>query len=132
MEQESWQSHNLLSKRISSCSSQGICRKSELDFLVIFKEKFSFPEPMVSIRAMEMHTQGEQAILAKLKIIVMCHRGVADYDFFCPIIKVNKEEQKIYSKFFMYVWNKKLLCRKNRSCLSSQCKYQNTELHYLI
>lgn len=35
--------------------------------------------------------------------------------FFGPIIKVKKEEQKIYSKFFMYVWNKKLLCRKNRS-----------------
>lgn len=87
---------------------------------------------MVSIRAMEMHIQGEQAILAKLKIIVMCHREVADYDFFGPIIKVKKEEQKIYSNFFMYVWNKKLLCRKNRSWLPSQCKYQTTKLHYLI
>lgn len=102
-------------------------------FFVLFKEKRSFPEDMVSIRALEMCIQGEQPILAKLKIIIMGHRGVAGYrGFFCPIIKVRREELKIYSKFFMYIWNKKLLWKKNRSCLPSQCRYQTTEPYYLI
>lgn len=37
---------------------------------------------MVSIRAVEMYIQGEQPTLAKLKIIIMGHRGVAGYNFF--------------------------------------------------
>lgn len=82
MEQESWHSHNLLSKRISSCSSQGIYTKSEWDFFVLFKEKLSFPEDKISIRTVEMYIQGEQPTLAKLQIVIMGHRGVAGYNFF--------------------------------------------------
>lgn len=55
---------------------------------------------MVSIRAMEMHIQGEQAILAKLKIIVMCHREVADYDFFWSYYQGQEGRTKDLFQFF--------------------------------
>lgn len=58
-----------------------------------------------------MHIQGEQ-LLAKQKIFLMGHRGIAGYHFLeggDAIIKVKTEELKIYSTFFMNSWNKKLL-----------------------
>lgn len=55
---------------------------NEIFFFVLFKEKLSFPEDMVSIRPVEMYIQGEQPTLAKLKIIIMGHRGVAGCNFF--------------------------------------------------
>lgn len=51
-------------------------------FFVLFNEKLSFPEDVVSIRAVEMYIQGEQPTSAKLKIIIMGHRGIAGFNFF--------------------------------------------------
>lgn len=65
----------------------------------------------MSIGAVEMYIQGEQLTLAKLKMIIMGHRGVAGYIYiYIYFLSYNQgQEIKIYSKLFMYVSNKKLL-----------------------
>lgn len=67
---------------------------NEIFFFVLFKKKLSFPEDMVSIRAVEMYLQGEQPTLAKLKIILMDHTGVLVIIFFFFFLSYNQCQEE--------------------------------------
>lgn len=53
-----------------------------MSLLVLFEEKLSFPVGMVSVKTVKIYIQDEQPTLAKLKIILRGHLGVACYIFF--------------------------------------------------